>query len=285
MEFMPLVSVGIPTYNRPEGLRRTLLQITAQTYANLEIVVSDNCSTMAEVYEVAAHFADIDPRVRIVRQVKPLHVADNFRFVLEQATGEYFMWAADDDEWSPNFVSRCMEPFLADGGASVVAVMSGIQTHCRATGVTKDTVMPEVVAGQGAVDRICAFLQRPTPSLFYSLYRRCSIQFFCLERQWFDFYDCYFISRLMAWGDFVFLRDVLYTAGIDAPTYKIKTSGSIMPSGLGYWGFFSGVLSVVSRMDAFWLGKLRVYVSLALLVARLMVSHEGRAVVTRFCHC
>ncbi len=41
---LPLVSVGIPIYNRAKGLRRTLECITGQTYKNLEIVVSDNFS-------------------------------------------------------------------------------------------------------------------------------------------------------------------------------------------------------------------------------------------------
>ena len=45
----PLVSVGIPTYNRPEGLRRTLECITKQTYKNLEIIVSNNCSSGPEI--------------------------------------------------------------------------------------------------------------------------------------------------------------------------------------------------------------------------------------------
>ena len=40
----PLVSVGIPTYNRPKGLKRLLKQIQNQTYKNIEIIVSDNCS-------------------------------------------------------------------------------------------------------------------------------------------------------------------------------------------------------------------------------------------------
>ncbi len=31
----PLVSVGIPTYNRPDGLLRTIKQIASQTYGNL----------------------------------------------------------------------------------------------------------------------------------------------------------------------------------------------------------------------------------------------------------
>ncbi|MBU4370171.1 glycosyltransferase [Patescibacteria group bacterium] len=43
-----LVSVGIPTYNRPESLRRTLECITSQTYKNLEIIISDNCSPNQE---------------------------------------------------------------------------------------------------------------------------------------------------------------------------------------------------------------------------------------------
>ena len=34
-----VVSVGIPTFNRPDGLRQTLECITVQTYKNLEIIV------------------------------------------------------------------------------------------------------------------------------------------------------------------------------------------------------------------------------------------------------
>ncbi|MBK7374561.1 MAG: glycosyltransferase [Chitinophagaceae bacterium] len=51
-ETTPLVTVGIPTYNRPGGLERTLACITVQTYANLEIIVSDNCSADPRVLPV-----------------------------------------------------------------------------------------------------------------------------------------------------------------------------------------------------------------------------------------
>jgi len=37
IETTPLVSVGIPTYNRPDGLRRTLECITNQSYEFLLI--------------------------------------------------------------------------------------------------------------------------------------------------------------------------------------------------------------------------------------------------------
>ena len=48
----PLVSIGIPTYDRPEGLRRTLAVRNGQTYANLEIIVSDNASPGDETEQV-----------------------------------------------------------------------------------------------------------------------------------------------------------------------------------------------------------------------------------------
>ena len=39
-----LVSIGIPIYNQPESLEKTLNSITKQTYQNLEIIISDNHS-------------------------------------------------------------------------------------------------------------------------------------------------------------------------------------------------------------------------------------------------
>ena len=90
----PLVSVGIPTYNRPEGLRRTLECITGQTYRNLEIIISDNCSPDPAVEQVTRSFMAQDARIQYFRQPENKGAAFNFKFVLEQATGEYFMWAA-----------------------------------------------------------------------------------------------------------------------------------------------------------------------------------------------
>ncbi len=105
----PLVSVGIPTYNRPDGLRRTLECITGQTYQNLEIIVSDNCSPGSETDDVVREFVSKDSRIQYYRQEKNQGPTNNLKFVLEKATGEYFMWAADDDEWESRFVDRLLD--------------------------------------------------------------------------------------------------------------------------------------------------------------------------------
>lgn len=47
-------------------------------------------------------------------------IAFNGNFVLEKATGKYFMWAADDDSWEPSFVS-CLVEALESNPDAVLA--------------------------------------------------------------------------------------------------------------------------------------------------------------------
>ena len=62
MDNFPLVSIGIPTYNRPEGLRAALLAITRQTYKNIEVIVSDNASPGGEIIRIMDDFCKNDSR-------------------------------------------------------------------------------------------------------------------------------------------------------------------------------------------------------------------------------
>ena len=114
-----LVSIGIPTYNRSVGLERTLRQLTAQTYANLEIIVSDNCSPNPEVEAICRKFASADPRIRYHRQNSNIGSLENFHYVYRQAGGDYFMWAADDDEWEPEYVQELVTLLEENPSASL----------------------------------------------------------------------------------------------------------------------------------------------------------------------
>jgi glycosyltransferase involved in cell wall biosynthesis len=111
MTDQPLVSVGIPTYNRPEGLRRTLECVIRQTYPHLEIIVSDNCSPTREVEAVVREFMATDDRIRYLRQEKNVGQFFNFKAVFDAAQGDYFAWAADDDDRSPEFIASCLQAF------------------------------------------------------------------------------------------------------------------------------------------------------------------------------
>ena len=111
---LPLVSVGIPTYNRPESLRRTLECITTQTYTNLEIIVSDNCSAGDSTESLVQEYIKKDNRIFFYKQSENKGPVFNFKFVLSKSKGKYFMWAADDDKWSNYFIEKIMRVFQSD---------------------------------------------------------------------------------------------------------------------------------------------------------------------------
>jgi glycosyltransferase involved in cell wall biosynthesis len=116
---VPRVSVGIPTYNRAATALRAARSALAQEHPAMEVVVSDDASTDGTP-EVLGALAAQDARLRYVRQPRNLGHAENFQAVLDAATGEYFMWLADDDWLDPAYVSRCLAALEADPGAVLV---------------------------------------------------------------------------------------------------------------------------------------------------------------------
>lgn len=88
-------------------MRETLTSLLVQDYTNLEILVSDNCSTDG-TDAICKETCAGDQRVRYERQKHNIGAAGNSIHVLSQASGKYFMWASGHDLWSPNLVSTCV---------------------------------------------------------------------------------------------------------------------------------------------------------------------------------
>jgi glycosyltransferase involved in cell wall biosynthesis len=113
------VFIGLPTYNRPEGLRTALTHLTEQTWNDITILVSDNASPNPAVQDVIADFARRDGRIRSMRQLENIGPANNFRAVLTACDAPYFMWASDDDVWEPDFVASAMDLLEANPQAQM----------------------------------------------------------------------------------------------------------------------------------------------------------------------
>lgn len=96
------VTVGIPTYNRPEGLRLTLESIASQTKLPAEVIISDNASTTAEAADIAEKYRGHLPDLRYFRQPENIGPINNFLWLLDAAQQPYFTWLADDDQWGNN---------------------------------------------------------------------------------------------------------------------------------------------------------------------------------------
>lgn len=101
----PKVSIGLPTYNGASRLVRAVSSVIAQDYDNIEIIISDNGS-IDDTEGVCAALCQLYPCIRYFRQPVNRGVTANYSFVLEKATGDYFLWLSDDDALEPGILER-----------------------------------------------------------------------------------------------------------------------------------------------------------------------------------
>lgn len=125
----PLVTIGIPAFQKERHLRATLASALAQTHRELEIVIADNASTDRTV-AIAREFAAADPRVRIVEHVRNLGSRRNFNLLFELARGDYFVWGRGHDLWHPEFVAAGVQRLQADP--------SLVLAHCACSEIDAD---------------------------------------------------------------------------------------------------------------------------------------------------
>lgn len=120
----PLVTIGIPVFQKEHQLRATLDSALAQTHGNLEIVLADNGSTDATA-AMCREYAARDARVRFVQNRTNLGSRRNFNLVFELAHGEYFVWGRGHDLWAPEFVARGVQILQREPDTVLV------HTRCR----------------------------------------------------------------------------------------------------------------------------------------------------------
>lgn len=102
-----MISIGMPVYNGEKYIKEALDSLLSQTYRDFELIISDNASTDS-TQSICESYAIKDKRIRYIRQKNNIGPAANFKYVLDQASSEYFMWAAHDDLWEPSFIEKSL---------------------------------------------------------------------------------------------------------------------------------------------------------------------------------
>ena len=115
----PLVSVVIPTHNRPELLREALASVAAQTCTDWEVVVVDDGSTPP--IDAAALETIVGPRLRLVRHEQPRGVAAARNSGFAAARGELIAQLDDDDRLAPEALSAAAAA-LRDADVAFIGV-------------------------------------------------------------------------------------------------------------------------------------------------------------------
>ena len=223
------VSIGMPVYNGEIFLRKALNSLINQSYTNFELIISDNSSTDA-TSEICQEFVKKDNRIRYIRQEKNIGAFNNFNFVLEQSTANYFFWAAADDYWESDFIKKNIE--ILDKNKNVVCSVSKIDTYGFSDSELKKFNIPTVnypnflkkfvmnrrkklitttfpISGTFS-QKIRKYLKNPgASSWFYGIYRTKDIGS-CLTNKSFIGIEFVTSINLLKIGDFYELDEILF---------------------------------------------------------------------------
>lgn len=112
------VSVVIPTRNRADLLRKALDSALSQSYPPMEVIIIDDASEDSHAY--AGVDALLDPRVRYVRNERPLGPSGARNAGIYLASGELVAFLDDDDEWLPEKLEKQVREFLHDPDVGAV---------------------------------------------------------------------------------------------------------------------------------------------------------------------
>lgn len=142
----PLVSIGIPTFNRASSyLREALDCALAQTYEDVEVIVSDNCSSDHTSTLVRSRQ---DERIRYFRHEENIGANNNFNYCLQQARGRFFLLLHDDDLIDHDFVDSSIAA-IPDDSEEIGLIRTGVR-EITGDGSTKSVKRNETQGMTGA---------------------------------------------------------------------------------------------------------------------------------------
>ncbi len=104
----PLVTVIVPTIGRPEYIVDTIRSILAQSYSNLQVLVSDNDPETATA-RLLADAGIFDPRIELVTRPRRLGFSEHMNTCITDARGVYVMILSDDDQITPGYLQEMVE--------------------------------------------------------------------------------------------------------------------------------------------------------------------------------
>lgn len=100
--YKPLISVVVPVYNvSTKMLKECIMSVLDQTYANWELCLADDASTMPEVRKCLKSFED-NTKIKIKYREKNGHISRCTNTAIKMATGEYIAFMDCDDVLAPN---------------------------------------------------------------------------------------------------------------------------------------------------------------------------------------
>ena len=102
------IDILLPTYNGEKYLKEQIDSILNQTYKNIRLIISDDCSKDTTT-QILREYEQKDSRIEIYLQQENLGVVKNIEFLLQKVENPFYMLADQDDVWLQEKVEKTLE--------------------------------------------------------------------------------------------------------------------------------------------------------------------------------
>jgi glycosyltransferase involved in cell wall biosynthesis len=210
----------MPVYNGARYLEEAVRSLLNQTERDFLLLISDNCST-DETPEICTGLAAQDPRIRYAKQEVNIGATRNFEYVLRAADSPFFMWAAHDDQWAPDFIEEALR--LLRQAPDAIGCAVGFQGLIPETGLTWQVVPPTGLSSLDPTIRARSVFQSGGWHAIYGLYRRGALRIEHPVLHDVHFWDGLFVFRMSLHGRFAVSNRTLRV--FRAADEQVKTTG------------------------------------------------------------
>ncbi|MGY4622479.1 glycosyltransferase family 2 protein [Bradyrhizobium sp. USDA 4486] len=100
-DFQPFISVAIPTFRRPNMLRRAVESVLQQDFSDWELVISDDEGPAGESWHISCEYAHKEPRIRVIENRRGRGQVENTNNAMLTCRGPWIKLLHDDDWLAP----------------------------------------------------------------------------------------------------------------------------------------------------------------------------------------
>lgn len=226
-----ILSIGLPVFNGEQFIKKRIESILSQTFQNFELIISNNASE-DKTDEICINYVNKDNRIKYFKQETNIGSLKNFKFVLEHAKYDFFVWAAADDIWENKFLEENIKNLLKNN--TLVGSISNVTSfgvNDRRTG-SKIREFAEKINiifskyGSHSIkgtyeEKIRKCIKYNSAQNFYAIFKTKKLQKSFVEEN--SAVDLSIILKVLEWGDI----DVIDQNLLKCRTGGISGKGSI----------------------------------------------------------
>ena len=101
--YLPLVSIGLASYNCSKYIVETLESIKSQTYQNIELIIVEDCSTDDSKEKIKRWISDNETlKIKFIENPRNLGISKTCNVILANCEGQYYSCVGADDIFLSN---------------------------------------------------------------------------------------------------------------------------------------------------------------------------------------